>query len=179
MKLGDLSTHRVVSVGPKDSITDAVAVLEEHGIQHLPVVVGREIVGILSDRDIMIGCGDLAIANQSDSLELGKVEDIMSAPVYTLSPDDVLRSATWLMTHRRVHAIPLVHRDHLVGIVTESDLLRTLLDGHTTPESAVAEVMFRNVETVNVNADAGVLTQLFARDLVGIVVNDAIVKIAQ
>jgi predicted transcriptional regulator len=59
----------------------------------------------------------------------------------------------------------------LVGIVTESDLLSKLVEGHNL-SSAVAEVMFRNVTTVNVNEDARVLTGLFAKDLVALVVDD-------
>ena len=126
MKLGELSSHHVISVAPQDSIGQAIAIMEEHGIHHLPVLSGRQVVGIVSDRDILIGCGDPAERDRSKGQPwaLGHVEEIMSKPVFTLSPDDALRSATWLMIHRRVHAIPLMHRDRLVGIVTESDLLR-------------------------------------------------------
>ncbi len=74
---------------------------------------------------------------------------------------------------RGISQVPVVDEGRLVGIVTESDLLRTLVDGRATPESAVAEVMFRNVETVNASEDAGILTRLFAQGLVAIVVDDA------
>ena len=77
------------------------------------------------------------------------------------------------LKERGISQVPVVDEGKLVGIVTESDLLRKLLDGHATRASAVAEVMFRNVETVNVSEDAGVLTGLFAKDLVAIVVDDA------
>lgn len=128
MKLADLSTHHVVSVAPQDSVEQAIAIMDEHGIHHLPVISGRQVVGIISDRDIMVGCGDPTERTGSQrSLELGNVEDVMTTPVSTLSPDDALRSATWLMIHRRVHAIPLMHRDRLVGIVTDSDLLRGVM----------------------------------------------------
>lgn len=129
MKLGDLSTRHVVSVAPQDSVDQAIAIMEEHGVHHLPVVSGRQVVGIVSDRDIVIGWnGDDPAegqpAERGQKLASGVVEDIMSQPVFTLSPDDALRSATWLMINRRVHAIPLIRSDQLVGIVTESDLLR-------------------------------------------------------
>ncbi len=73
---------------------------------------------------------------------------------------------------RGISQVPVLDEGKLAGIVTESDLLRTLVDGRATAESTVAEVMFRNVETVHVDADAGCLTALFARNLVAIVVDD-------
>jgi CBS-domain-containing membrane protein len=129
MKLADLSTHHVVSVAPQDSVEQAIAIMDEHGVHHLPVLSGRQVVGIVSDRDIMIGCGGPTerMRSQGQPLVLGNVEDVMTTPVTTLSPDDALRSATWLMIHQRVHAIPLMHRDRLVGIVTDSDLLRGVM----------------------------------------------------
>jgi len=86
---------------------------------------------------------------------------------------DTVGATIATLKERGISQVPVVDDGHLVGIVTESDLLRTLIDGRATPESAVAEVMFRNVETVNVNEDAGVLTALFTKGLVAIVVNDA------
>ena len=170
MKLGDLSTHDVLSVAPSDSIAHAAAMLEQHGIQHLPVVVGRQIVGIVSDRDIMIGCVDLTQANsaQEGSWERSKVEDVMSAPVHTLSPDDVLRAATWLMIHQRLHAIPLVHRDHLVGIVTESDLLRGIaaapeISPNSLLKQPVAKFMHENLTTVRSSTSLDDVVDLMQR----------------
>ena len=91
----------------------------------------------------------------------------------TVRSADTVGATIATLKEKGISQVPVVDDDQLVGIVTESDLLRTLIDGRATPESAVAEVMFRNVETVNVNEDAGVLTGLFARDLVGVVVDDA------
>jgi CBS domain-containing protein len=60
----------------------------------------------------------------------------------------------------------------LVGIVTESDLLAGLVEGRTTLASSIAEVMFRNVETVHPGDDAHVLLECFSRGYVGLVVDD-------
>jgi predicted transcriptional regulator len=66
----------------------------------------------------------------------------------------------------------VVEDGRLVGIVTESDLLAKLVDGHAKLTSKVAEVMFRKVRTVHLNDDAGALAQLFAEGLVGLAVDD-------
>ncbi len=131
MKLGELSTRSVSYVTPQDSLGRAVNIMEDHGFHHLPVLSAGEIVGMISDRDLlMVGVGQNDAghkgANPNDDGR-PRVADIMSQPVYTLSPDDAVRSATWLMITQRVHAIPLIRGDRLVGLVTESDLLRGVL----------------------------------------------------
>ena len=65
------------------------------------------------------------------------------------------------MKNEGISQVPVLEDGRLLGIVTESDLLGKLVDGRATQESAVAEVMFRNVTTVHVDEDAGVLTDLF------------------
>jgi CBS domain-containing protein len=86
---------------------------------------------MVSDRELlMVGAGQDGTAQKSadpDEDERPRVTDIMSQPVLTLSPDDAVRSATWLMITQRVHAIPLIRGDRLVGLVTESDMLHGLI----------------------------------------------------
>ena len=89
----------------------------------------------------------------------------------TASSADTLADAVMAMKEHGISQLPVVDEERLVGIVTESDLLSKLVEGATL-SSAVAEVMFRNVQTVNVNDDARVLTSLFAKDLVALVVDD-------
>ncbi len=92
--------------------------------------------------------------------------------LFTARSADTVADAVMTMKERGVSQLPVLDDDRLVGILTESDVLSKLVEGNATLSSAVAEVMFRNVQTVNVNEDAKILTQLFARDLVGLVVGD-------
>ena len=89
--------------------------------------------------------------------------------VYTASSSDTLADAVMTMKEKGVSQLPVVDEERLVGIVTESDLLGKLVEGRANLSSAVAEVMFRNVETVDLNADAGGLPEVFAKGLVAIV----------
>jgi len=92
--------------------------------------------------------------------------------IVTASSGDTIGATITTMKEEGISQVPVVDDGGLVGIVTESDLLRKLVDGHATPQSAVAEVMFRDVKTVNVNEDAGVLTELFAGGHIALVVKD-------
>ena len=92
--------------------------------------------------------------------------------IVTGSSGDTIGATITTMKEEGISQVPVVDDGGLVGIVTESDLLRKLVDGHATPQSAVAEVMFRDVKTVNVNEDAGLLTGLFASGHIALVVKD-------
>ena len=85
---------------------------------------------------------------------------------------DTVADAVMAMKEHGISQLPVVDSDRLVGIVTESDLLSKMVDGNAQLSSAVAEVMFRNVETANINEDARVLTDIFAQGLVGLIVDD-------
>jgi cystathionine beta-synthase len=90
----------------------------------------------------------------------------------TMSSSGLVADAVMLMKENGVSQLPVLDEGRLVGIVTESDLLGRLVEGNANLSSAVAEVMFRNVSTVNVQDDAGVLGKLFADGLVALVVDD-------
>ncbi len=92
--------------------------------------------------------------------------------IVSASSGDTVADAVMSMKEHGVSQLPVVDDGRLVGIVTESDLLTKMVDGNAQLSSAVAEVMFRNVETANVNEDARVLTALFAQGLVGLIVDD-------
>jgi cystathionine beta-synthase len=71
-----------------------------------------------------------------------------------------------------ISQVPVVDDQRLVGMVTESDLLGKLVEGHADMDSTVAEVMFRKVHTVHIDEDAAVLRDLFERELIALVVDD-------
>ena len=92
--------------------------------------------------------------------------------VLTADSADTVADSVMVMKEKGVSQLPVLDGERLVGIITESDLLGRLVEGHASLSSTVAEVMFRNVVTVNQADDAGTLTQLFAQGLVGLVVDD-------
>ncbi|QDU70104.1 cystathionine beta-synthase [Engelhardtia mirabilis] len=92
--------------------------------------------------------------------------------LFTAQSSDTLADSVMTMKEHGVSQLPVIDSGRLVGIVTESDLLAKLVEGRATLSSAVAEVMFRNVSTVNVNDDAGTLRQFFGDGLVGVAIDD-------
>jgi cystathionine beta-synthase len=86
---------------------------------------------------------------------------------------DTVADSVMAMKEHGVSQLPVLDEGRLVGIVTESDLLAKLVDGRATLASAVAEVMFRNVQTIHVAEDAKKLLEVFSKGYIGLVVDDA------
>ncbi len=89
----------------------------------------------------------------------------------TAQGGDTVQTAVRCMKDNGVSQLPVLDGDRLIGIVTEGDLLAKLVDDHAGLDTSVAEVMFRDVRTVHADEDAGILTDLFAEDLVALVVD--------
>lgn len=134
MKLSTISTQKVLHVSPKDSFDRAITMMEEHGFHHLPVVEGGKVVGMLSDRDLLLAVGwkleseRRVDGNRRAVVGPREVGVVMSTPVVCLSPEDDLHTAARTMIEHGISAIPLVTGSALVGIVTKIDLLRGMCE---------------------------------------------------
>lgn len=116
-KVRDAMTPGVRSVAPTDSLTDAAAGMRDEDVGSLPVVEGDRVVGIITDRDIVVR----AVAEGADS-RTGKVGDVSSGDPVTVGPDEDLDDALELMAHHRVRRLPVVEDGRLVGVVAQADV---------------------------------------------------------
>jgi cystathionine beta-synthase len=140
----------------------------------------KRIVVILADsvRNYMTKFMDDAWMRENgfseSSWETATVGDVLQRlpkrELVTAEPSHSLADAVLLMKQKGISQLPVVERGALIGIVTESDMLGKLVEGRASLQSAVAEVMFRNVQTIDSAADAGDLRQLFAQGFAALVV---------
>lgn len=131
LKVSDVMTENPLTVEPSDSLEEVEELMEEHRIRQLPVVEGRELVGIITDRDLRPFLRDRYLGKPQDQQRaMGtKVATVMSAKPVTLSPSDELREAVEILLEEKIGGIPVVDEDEgLVGIVTYIDVLRSLLE---------------------------------------------------
>jgi CBS domain-containing protein len=139
----------VVTVRAETPVREAAALMRERRIRHLPVLdsSGR-ITGIVTDRDLRQVVFDAAIRDRlgppADALADLPVREAMTWAVVTVTPETDVRSAAALMRERRLGALPVVDRaGHVVGILTERDLLhalqKLLAERLVRPRPAIAE----------------------------------------
>jgi CBS domain-containing protein len=122
--------HPVVTIGLDTPVDEAVAIMRERGIRHLPVLdAANRLVGIVTDRDLRQVVLDIAVRDVGDdeaSVAL-PVREVMTWGVVTVRPAADLREAARIMRERRLGALPVVDADgQVVGILTERDLINAL-----------------------------------------------------
>jgi acetoin utilization protein AcuB len=126
MRLREIMHTKVETVSPRESAAVAFERMRRSKIRHLVVQDGKTIVGVLSDRDVA-GMGSLR--------QVETVEDVMTSPAITCSPDLTLRQAANLLRGRTMGCLPVLENRKLVGIVTSTDLLEMIGAGLERPVS--------------------------------------------
>ena len=113
------------TVGPQHTVAEACRILETDAINHLPVVEGQRLVGIVSSSDLL----KLHLLDDKQPLlESATVGQIMETSIIVLDRDATLREAAEKLSMGSFHALPVVdRRRRLHGIVTSSDLIGELL----------------------------------------------------
>jgi len=151
LKVREVMTKTVLTIGPGTSVKDAAAMLAEKNISGLPVVENDKIVGIFSEADVLRSLkttkkdlrliypsiSSLGIAFQEEVTqreileayeEIGNlpVREVMSKTVVTVAPDITLNEAIVKMVQRGINRLPVVEKNALVGIITRADVIRGL-----------------------------------------------------
>lgn len=119
-----------LTISPRATMAEAKAALEAHRIRHLPIVDAGHLVGMLSDRDVLLASmpRPRREANHPDALlQLVRVEQVMTREPVTVAPDAPIEEAARLMLDRRFGALPVVEGEKLVGIISQGDLLKALV----------------------------------------------------
>jgi len=126
----DAMTSEVKTATPSQSLTDAAKLMKQEDVGSVPVVDGDRLVGVLTDRDIVVR----GIADGSDPNAV-LVGAIASRDVVTVRSDDDLDEALRLMAQHQVRRLPVVDDGQLVGVVATADV------AHEAKEKDVGHVV--------------------------------------
>ena len=139
MLIREYMTPQPTTVNEDTSIIDAAELMKEKKFRRLPVLRGDELVGIVTDRDIRSAAPSQVISFDSEERTLMpelhallaqiKVGEIMSTDVISVDPEQTIVTAALLMLKHRVSGLPVVDsKGELVGIITEGDIFKVLVD---------------------------------------------------
>ena len=121
------------TVQPSDSVAHARALLDEHRINHLPVLLKGNLVGIVSTRDLQASKLSRKAPAIGRALETRpdrvRVASVMTTNVHIARPSDTLGDAADLMRRKHVGALPVVEEGQLRGIITRSDVIGLVSSG--------------------------------------------------
>ncbi len=144
MFVGKKMSRNLITVTPETSILKAKNFLKEKQIDQLPVVDGKRLVGIITDRDIRDNSPSpattLSVHELNYLLSEIKVKKVMTKKVFTTTPGTTIEEAARVINEKHVNSLPVVAGDELVGLITTCDLLNVLLDFmgvHNTPSCRI------------------------------------------
>jgi len=174
----DSQVHSIMTAAPttapRSMTLDAViAWMDGKGVHHLPVVEGEEVVGIVSDRDLLEAVGGLpsqvhACRGPQGADAIPKtVGEVMQGPVETIDPLASIADAAARLISQGFGCLPVVDENGLVGIVTEHDLARAVHEDVNenvfgkAPEEPVARHMTEGPTTLSWDGELADARELF------------------
>jgi len=128
MNVRDLMTTSPITVGPETPVLDARQLMLDKRFRHVLIADGPKLLGIVTDRDIRLNlpspATSLSVWEINYLLARLTVASVMTKSLVTVSPRQDTRDAARLMLDHKIGALPVVDGGQLVGIITETDLLR-------------------------------------------------------
>jgi acetoin utilization protein AcuB len=132
MYVSDWMTKKVFSVEPDAYLSDALSLMKEKRIKHVPVVKGGKLKGIISDRDIKeyspSKATSLDIYELHYILAKTKIREIMTTKVVTTTSGTPVEEAAMVMMDSDIGCLPVIDEGGLAGIISDKDIFRALVD---------------------------------------------------
>lgn len=116
--VGDVMKKSVISIDSSMTVQDAAKMMDDASIGAIVVIENGIAIGIITERDItrrIVAKGKPLTTN---------VKDAMSSPLIVINPDDSVWEAAQLMKTRKIHRLPAVKDNRLVGMITTSDMVK-------------------------------------------------------
>jgi len=132
MKAFEIASDVVYSVPPTAKLNEVASIMKRHGIGAVPVCEGKNLIGMITDRDIVIGCvasGMHPAACQAD-------EFMTSAPI-AVNPDTGLEEVAAIMGTEQIRRIPIINDGEIIGVISLGDLASSLL----TEDAIIADTL--------------------------------------
>ncbi|HHW09576.1 MAG TPA: CBS domain-containing protein [Firmicutes bacterium] len=117
MNVKDIMTTQVAYVDANATVAEAAKLMQKHNIGSVPVCEGTRVVGIITDRDIVVR--NVAHGKSADSTP---VREVMTSKVHTVSPETDIQQVAGIMAEQQVRRLPVVEGDRLVGMISLGDL---------------------------------------------------------
>jgi acetoin utilization protein AcuB len=131
MRVNEWMTRNAVTVREDDVLKVAIIALLENRIRHLPVLSDDQVVGIVSDRDLKQVLPSLDSGASSKEYQYfmvhKRIRDVMTRYPVTCTPTTDVKEVVRRFCDEKIGAMPVVEGDKLVGIITQTDMMRAFL----------------------------------------------------
>lgn len=119
---------KIVTISASESLSTVEDIMRLGRVRHMPVVSSGRLVGVVSERDLLraslSSLSSHRVAERKAFLYAIEIGRVMSQPPIVISPEATVRQAARVMAENKIGCLPVVKGDELMGIVTETDVLR-------------------------------------------------------
>jgi CBS domain-containing protein len=127
----DVMEEKVVTISVGDRLSTVEDIMTLGGVRHMPVVRAGRLVGVVSERDLLrasLSSLDPRRQERRAFLEAIDISQVMSAPPVVVDSDAPVEEAARIMADNKIGCLPVLRGEELVGMLTETDLLRYFAD---------------------------------------------------
>ncbi|NMH88474.1 CBS domain-containing protein [Flavivirga algicola] len=130
--VSEIMSSDIITLSKSDNLEKAEKLFKKHNIRHIPVVNGESIIGMLSYTDLLrISFADATEDEGNvDTIvyNMFTIEQVMTKKLVSVSSDTTIKEVAEILAKNEFHALPIVDKSLLVGIVTTTDLINYLLE---------------------------------------------------
>ncbi|MGH7286667.1 MAG: CBS domain-containing protein [Myxococcota bacterium] len=127
-RVRDIMETKLVTISANERLSMVEDIMTLGRVRHMPVVQGGQLVGVVSERDLLRASlsvlSEHRDAERRAFLHVVEISRVMSAPPIVIGPDASIEQAALLMADKKIGCLPVVAGDQLIGMVTETDVLR-------------------------------------------------------
>ena len=127
----DVMEEKVVTISVGDRLSTVEDIMTLGGVRHMPVVRAGRLVGVVSERDLLrasLSSLDPRRQERRAFLEAIDISQVMSSPPVIVDSDAIVEEAARIMADNKIGCLPVMRGEALVGMLTETDLLRYFAD---------------------------------------------------
>ncbi len=129
-RVRDIMQTKPVTISATERLSTVEDIMTLGRVRHMPVVQGGKLAGVVSERDLLrASLSALAghhLAERRAFLNVVEIKRVMSAPPIVVAPELSIEQAALIMAENKIGCLPVVADDKLLGILTETDVLRWL-----------------------------------------------------
>ena len=127
-RVRDIMQEKIVTISAGERLSTVEDIMTLGRVRHMPVVHGGKLVGVVSERDLLrTSLSTLHTARAEERrafLHVVEIARVMSTPPIVIGPDASIQDAARIMAEKKIGCLPVVDGDDLLGMLTETDILR-------------------------------------------------------
>jgi CBS domain-containing protein len=127
-RVRDIMQRKFVTISAGDTLSTVEDIMTLGHVRHMPVVTAGKLVGVVSERDLLRASlstlNEFGTAQRRAFLHVVEITRVMSAPPIVIDADQTVEEAANVMAEHKIGCLPVVDLDELVGMLTETDVLR-------------------------------------------------------